>query len=93
MKTTREILGRGNFNWAYSELFQHYTREEITRYLPFALEVSDTCGHMVHYAETHDNNRLASVSKYVCENADSFVCIVFRVRRLWICQRGGMVCR
>ncbi len=62
LKTTRDILGRGNFNWAYSELFQHYTREEITRYLPFALEVSDTCGHMIHYAETHDNNRLASVS-------------------------------
>jgi predicted glycogen debranching enzyme len=62
LKTTQAILGRGNFNWAYSELFQHYTREEIAGYLPFAVDISDTCGHMIHYAETHDNNRLASVS-------------------------------
>ncbi|WP_022667558.1 amylo-alpha-1,6-glucosidase [Desulfospira joergensenii] len=63
LETTREILGRGNFNWAYSELFQNYTAEEITAYLPFAWELSRTCGHLIHFAETHDNNRLASVSK------------------------------
>lgn len=78
LKTTREILGRGNFNWAYSELFQHYTREEITRYLPFALEVSDTCGHMVHYAETHDNNRLASVSNTYAKMRTA-LCALFSV--------------
>jgi starch synthase (maltosyl-transferring) len=62
LRTTREILGRANFNWAYSELFQNYTREEIQHYLPVAVDISDTCGHMIHYAETHDNPRLAAES-------------------------------
>jgi predicted glycogen debranching enzyme len=62
LSTTREILSRADFNWAYSELFQHYTREEIQEYLPFATRISETCGHMIHFAETHDNNRLAAVS-------------------------------
>ncbi|RLB85894.1 MAG: transmembrane fusion protein, partial [Deltaproteobacteria bacterium] len=62
METTRDILNRANFNWAYSELFQNYTRQEISAYLPTAWDISNTCGHMIHFAETHDNNRLASVS-------------------------------
>ncbi len=62
LSTTKEILGRADFNWAYSELFQNYTREEIQQYLPVATHVSETCGHMIHYAETHDNNRLAAES-------------------------------
>ncbi len=61
--TTRTILSRANFNWAYSELFQNYSREEISRYLPLAYDISETCGNMIHFAETHDNNRMASVSK------------------------------
>ncbi|MCF6249033.1 MAG: glycogen debranching enzyme N-terminal domain-containing protein, partial [Desulfobacula sp.] len=62
LETTKKLLNRANFNWAYSELFQHYTREEITGYLPFAFKMSDASGHLIHFAETHDNNRLASVS-------------------------------
>ena len=61
--TTRDILSRANFNFAYSELFQNYTREEISNYLPKAYDISNTCGHTIHFAETHDNNRLASVSR------------------------------
>ncbi|MDA8135821.1 MAG: glycogen debranching enzyme N-terminal domain-containing protein [Desulfobacteraceae bacterium] len=60
---TRTLLSRANFNWAYSELFQNYTREEISRYLPLVHDISDTCGNLIHFAETHDNNRLAAVSK------------------------------
>jgi len=63
IQTTRDLLNLANLNWAYSELFQNYTREEIEAYLPVAYEISNTCGHMIHFAETHDNNRLASVSK------------------------------
>jgi starch synthase (maltosyl-transferring) len=62
IETTRDILNRANFNWAYSELFQNYTRQEISAYLPIAYDISNTCGHTIHFAETHDNNRLASVS-------------------------------
>ena len=50
------------FNWAYSELFQNYDRGQVESYLPEALEISTTDGLTVHYAETHDNPRLAARS-------------------------------
>ncbi|MDX9785686.1 MAG: amylo-alpha-1,6-glucosidase [Desulfobacterales bacterium] len=63
ISVTRELLNFGNFNWAYSELFQNYTREQIESYLPEALQISRDEGLTVHYAETHDNLRLAATSK------------------------------
>jgi starch synthase (maltosyl-transferring) len=62
ISVTRELLNLGSFNWAYSELFQNYTRQQIEAYLPEALDISQTDGITVHFAETHDNNRLASRS-------------------------------
>jgi predicted glycogen debranching enzyme len=64
---TRELLNSANLNWAYSELFQNYDRGQIERYLPEAIDISNTDGIMVHFAETHDNPRLASHSPtYAC---------------------------
>ena len=60
---TRSILDRANFNWAYSELFQNYERNRIEPYLTSAFNFSLKYGHMIHFAETHDNPRLAAVSK------------------------------
>jgi len=59
---TRELLDKASMNWAYSELFQNYTSEEIKRYMPYAEDVSNSDGLMVNYAETHDNSRMAAVS-------------------------------
>ncbi|MBI9091390.1 MAG: glycogen debranching enzyme N-terminal domain-containing protein [Desulfobacterium sp.] len=59
---TRDILDRANFNWAYSELFQNYDRQALETYLPSAMDISERFGHMIHFAETHDNPRLAAVS-------------------------------
>lgn len=59
---TRQLLDIANMNWAYSELFQNYTKEQIEGYVPFAQQISFSDGLMVNYAETHDNNRLAAVS-------------------------------
>ncbi|OGV42923.1 MAG: hypothetical protein A2X48_11050 [Lentisphaerae bacterium GWF2_49_21] len=59
---TRMLLDKSNMNWAYSELFQNYTRQQIEGYIPYAQDISFTDGTMVHYAETHDNSRLAAVS-------------------------------
>ncbi|MDZ7696796.1 MAG: alpha-amylase family glycosyl hydrolase [Deltaproteobacteria bacterium] len=59
---TRDLLNRGNFDWAYSELFQNTDRRQIEHYLPEPISFSEQVGVMVHFAETHDNNRLASVS-------------------------------
>jgi len=78
IKTTCEILGRANFNWAYSELFQNYTRQEISNYLPKAYDISQTFGHTIHFAETHDNNRLASQSKLYAKMRTS-LCALFSV--------------
>ncbi len=62
ISVTRELLNHGSFNWAYSELFQNYTRQQIEAYLPEAMDISQSEGITVHFAETHDNNRLASRS-------------------------------
>ncbi len=78
IKTTKKILSKANFNWAYSELFQNYSRDEINSYLPKAYDISDTCGHMIHFAETHDNNRLASVSIRYAKMRTS-LCALFSV--------------
>jgi glycogen debranching enzyme len=59
---TERLLDEANLNWAYSELFQNYTRDQISGYLPYAEAVSGSRGIMVHYAETHDNPRLAATS-------------------------------
>jgi len=63
ISVTRDLLNVANFNWAYSELFQNYDRPQIESYLPQAIEIAGTDGVLVHYAETHDNNRLASRSQ------------------------------
>lgn len=59
---THDLLNAGNMNWAYSELFQNYSREQIENYLSSTLVTSNADGLMVHYAETHDNSRLAADS-------------------------------
>jgi starch synthase (maltosyl-transferring) len=63
ISVTRDLLNRANLNWAYSELFQNYDRGQIERYLPEAIDISRTDGITVHFAETHDNLRLAEQSE------------------------------
>ncbi|NOX33780.1 MAG: transmembrane fusion protein [Deltaproteobacteria bacterium] len=76
--TTCDILSKANFNWAYSELFQNYTRKEISHYLPIADKISNECGHAIHFAETHDNNRLASYSTLYSKMRTS-LCALFSI--------------
>lgn len=63
ISVTRDILNTANFDGAYSELFQNYDRNQIENYLPEPTEISKGDGIMVHFAETHDNTRLAARSK------------------------------
>ncbi len=60
LSTTEALLGPGGMNWAYSELFQTEDRKAMDRYLPYANTVSEQRGLLLHFAETHDNNRLAA---------------------------------
>ena len=59
LKVTDRLLGEANLDWAYSELFQTYDRGQFEWYLPGAIERSERLGTLVHFAETHDNDRLA----------------------------------
>ncbi len=62
ISTMEALLDGANMDWAYSELFQDYARSDIERQWPLYDETSRTRGLLVHFAETHDNNRLAARS-------------------------------
>lgn len=78
IQTTRDILGRANFNWAYSELFQNYDKNQISSYIPQAWNISFKFGNAIHFAETHDNSRLASVS-HTYAKMRTALCALFSV--------------
>ena len=61
-ETMNHLLLDGGLDWAYSELFQTETREQLQGYLPHAAGLSASHGTMVHFAETHDNLRMAARS-------------------------------
>jgi len=63
ISVTRDLLNTANLNWAYSELFQNYDRAQVENYLPESIEIANSDGITVHFAETHDNPRLASRSQ------------------------------
>ncbi|MBI9018390.1 MAG: glycogen debranching enzyme N-terminal domain-containing protein [Phycisphaerae bacterium] len=70
--TTEKLLTEGLQDWAYSELFQNYSKEQINNYMKYALDISKRKGALVNYAETHDNDRLAKKGK------------VYARMRLWV---------
>ncbi len=57
------LLGSSGLDWGYSELFQNYTRDQIAGGFPYIDRCSRQFGTLVHFAETHDNNRLAATSQ------------------------------
>ncbi len=63
MCVTESLLRFGGLDWAYSEIFQNYDRGALEHYLPGAIDWSETAGTMIHFAETHDNNRLAATAR------------------------------
>ena len=59
LAVTDRLLAEANLDWAYSEIFQTYDRSQFEGYLPGAIERAERYGALVHFAETHDNDRLA----------------------------------
>ena len=59
LSVTDALLSEANLDWAYSEIFQTYDRGAFEWYLPEAIARSEKYGTLVHFAETHDNDRLA----------------------------------
>ena len=62
-ETVHALLDQANLNMDYSELFQNHNRTEVESILRETIGVASTIGGQIHFAETHDNLRLASVSK------------------------------
>lgn len=62
-EVTERLLSEGGMQWAYSELFQNYSGEQVARYLDYSLRQSGRLGLYLHYSETHDNPRLAARGK------------------------------
>ena len=62
-EATELLLTEGGMQWAYSELFQNYSGEQVQTYLDYALKQSERVGLYIHYSETHDNTRLAAQGK------------------------------
>ncbi len=56
------LLSESGLDWAYSELFQNYDRDAVSRYFPEMDRCSREKGILVNFAETHDNLRLAATS-------------------------------
>ena len=63
ISVTRDLISAQGLDWAYSELFQTDDRAAFERYLPGAIAMGEETGPLAHYAETHDNNRLAARSR------------------------------
>ncbi len=59
LSVTDRLLAESNLDWAYSEIFQTYDRGAFEWYFPSAIARSEKYGTLVHFAETHDNDRLA----------------------------------
>ncbi|HWF19066.1 MAG TPA: alpha-amylase family glycosyl hydrolase, partial [Verrucomicrobiae bacterium] len=62
-EVTELLLTEGGMQWAYSELFQNYSGQQVSSYLDYALKQSQRAGLFVHYSETHDNERLARLGR------------------------------
>ena len=56
---TENLLTEGGMQWAYSELFQNFSPAQVAGYLDHSRQASRRVGLLVHYSETHDNDRLA----------------------------------
>ncbi|MBE6363842.1 MAG: hypothetical protein E7054_09355 [Lentisphaerae bacterium] len=63
LTTQEHLLSKSGLNWGYSELFQNYSRDEISRYYPYMNDTGNRMGTLVNFAETHDNDRLAAKGK------------------------------
>jgi len=58
-QATETLLTEGGMQWAYSELFQNHNPQEVAGYVDHFIRQGERIGPLVHYSETHDNDRLA----------------------------------
>lgn len=61
------LLNPTGLDWAYSELFQNYSKAELNGYIPYMQHISNERGRLVNFAETHDNDRMAKKGRKYAE--------------------------
>ncbi|MBU6400029.1 MAG: glycogen debranching enzyme N-terminal domain-containing protein [Verrucomicrobia bacterium] len=59
-EASEALLTEGGMQWAYSELFQNYSGQSVASYLDHCHRQCRRVGVLVHFSETHDNDRLAA---------------------------------
>ncbi len=59
-ETTEALLLEGGMQWAYSSCSRTTARKMVSSYLDHPLRLGGRSGLLVHYSETHDNERLAA---------------------------------
>ncbi|MDA3853333.1 MAG: glycogen debranching enzyme N-terminal domain-containing protein, partial [Bacteroidales bacterium] len=61
-EVTEHLLSKATFSWAYSELFQNYSKDEVSNYVNNMLRINSHKGGLTNFSETHDNIRMAATS-------------------------------
>lgn len=62
-----KLLNPVGLDWAYSELFQNYSKDELNGYIPYMQYISNEYGRLINFAETHDNDRIAKKGRKYAE--------------------------
>lgn len=71
-----KLLNECGLDWAYSELFQNYSRYEVENYSAYASHSSRASGTLINFSETHDNNRLAATSDVFARMRCALMCFM-----------------
>ena len=61
------LLNPTGLDWAYSELFQNYSKNELNGYISYMQYISNERGRLVNFVETHDNDRIAKKGRKYAE--------------------------
>ena len=61
------LLNQAGLDWAYSELFQNYSKDEVNGYVSYMNHISNEYGRLVNFVETHDNDRIAKKGRKYAE--------------------------
>lgn len=92
LKVQERLLGYSGLTWGYSELFQNYTRDQISRYFPYVDQCSALYGTLVNFAETHDNMRLAASGRVYARLRFLVAAAAGGKRRVRLCERCRILC-
>lgn len=97
-EATETLLTDGGMQWAYSELFQVEAPAHVAGYIDHSNRHGERIGTLVHYSETHDNDRLAArgatwakMRNHLCALASHVGAFGFSAGVEWLCTEKFLV--